>query len=71
MELSYKQLYSAIKSNYGWKEKTFHKYVTEVLGKSENDIFSDDDYTNIIQNYYTSKGYNGHGKKGLTDCKWR
>lgn len=69
--MTYKELYHAIKSNYGWKETTFKKYVYDCLGKSENDEFTEADYTNIISNYYSSKGYNGHGSKGLTDVKWR
>lgn len=65
-----KQLYAAFKSNYGWKEKKFLDYI-ESLGKTIDDEFTDDDYTNAIRNNYTSKGFNGHGLKGLTDVKWK
>ena len=70
MDMTYKQLHFALKSNYGWSEERMLEYI-DSIGKTVDDIFTDDDYTNAIKNYYTSKGFNGHGKSGLTDVKWR
>lgn len=70
MDMTYKQIYAAFKANYGWSEKRMLAYI-ESIGKTVDDTFTDDDYNNAIENYYTSKAYNGHGLNGLTDVKWR
>lgn len=70
MDMTYAQLRAAFKANYGWGEKRILSYI-ESIGKTVDDTFTDEDYTNAINNYYTSKGFNGHGRSGLTDVKWR
>lgn len=56
MKMTSEELYQALKANYNWGRKKFSAYLEE-KGKTEDDVFDDQDYTDIAKEYSSSHAY--------------